>query len=98
MKHCSRAALLSPGEKEDVQKREEDQDKDVCEWTTTLQLHTDVVPPPAQATAVDHWQQPVTGAGPPVAFLTTDGSTCPTAPQVTVCLISEQMHFLSLQS
>lgn len=89
MKHCSRAALSFPEEKEDVvQKGEEDQDRDVREWTTTLQLHTGVAPPPAQATAVDHWQQPATGAGPPVAFLTTDGSTCPSAPQVTVFLIS----------
>lgn len=86
---CFFAVLLNPGEKEDTaQRKHEDQDRDVCEWTATLQLHTTVDPPPAQALAVDQWQQPVTGLLPPVGSPTADSSTRPFAPQVTACLIS----------
>lgn len=89
MKICFFAVLLNPWEKEDTaQRKYEDQDRDVSEWTATLQLHTTVDSPPAQALAVDQWQQPVTDLLPAVGSPTTDSSARPSALQVTVCLIS----------
>ncbi|TWW80459.1 hypothetical protein D4764_01G0002740 [Takifugu flavidus] len=75
--------LLYSGEKEDMsQRQDEDQDGDVHEWTSTLQLHTDVTPPPAQPLAMDLWQQPVTASLSPDGSPHADRSSCPPAPQV----------------
>lgn len=83
------AVLLNPGEKKDTaQRMYEDHDRDVCEWTATLQLHTAVEPPPAQALAVDQWQQPATDLLPADGSPAADSSTRASAPQVTTRLIS----------
>ncbi|TNN04447.1 hypothetical protein fugu_001476 [Takifugu bimaculatus] len=79
----SGSTVLYSGEKEDMsQRQDEDQDGDVHEWTSTLQLHTDVTPPPAQPLAMDLWQQPVTASLSPDGSPHADRSSCPPAPQV----------------
>lgn len=91
-------AVLYSGEKEDVsQRQDEDQDADIHKWTSTLQLHTDVTPPPAQPLAVDPWQQPVTASLSPDGSPHADRSPCPPAPQVRACLIPILLHLLTFR-
>lgn len=83
----SSTVLFCPVEQNTAQSRDDDQEDD-CEWTITLQPHTEgvenvVVPPPVQAVTLDPGQQSAAGSASPDGSTQADSSTLPSsAPQV----------------
>lgn len=83
----SSTVLFCPTEQVIAQSKDDDQEED-CEWTITLQPHTEgvdpvVAPSPVQTLTLDPGQQPVAGLFSPDGSLQADSSTLPSsAPQV----------------
>ncbi|XP_044072292.1 uncharacterized protein si:ch211-67e16.4 [Siniperca chuatsi] len=83
----SSTVLFCSTERDTAQSKDDDQEDD-CEWTITLQPHTEgvdavVAPPPVQALTLDLGQQSAAGTLSPDGSTQADSSTLPSsAPQV----------------
>lgn len=85
--------LFCPAEQDTSQSKDDDLEDDDCEWTITVQPHTDAVgvvvaSPTHQALTVDLGQQAVSGLLSPSGSLQADNSTLSSsAPQVKLSML-----------
>lgn len=87
---CGCAVFLCPVEQHTAQRKDDDPEEEDCEWTFSLQPHTEAVdavvaPPPSQAVTADVGQVPVAGTVSADGSPQDDSSKLPSSvPQVTV--------------